>query len=87
MPTYEYKCDKCLNEFEQFQSITAKPLTTCSACGAKVRRVISSGAAIILKGSGFYKTDYQKKPDKPENDKKPAQCGKTNACASCDLNA
>ncbi len=60
MPTYEYKCDACGNEFEEFQSITSKPTKKCPKCGkSKVRRLISAGAGMIFKGSGFYITDYR----------------------------
>ena len=67
MPTYEYVCEKCGHQFEQFQSISAKPLETCpqSACAqkrwgkGKVRRAISGGAGLLFKGSGFYITDYR----------------------------
>lgn len=60
MPTYEYECRKCGRIFEEFQSITAEPLTVCT-CGekGKVRRMIGTGAGIIFKGSGFYETDYR----------------------------
>jgi putative FmdB family regulatory protein len=62
MPTYEYKCDACGNEFERFQSITAEPIKRCPECGkAKVRRLIGTGAGLIFKGSGFYITDYRDK--------------------------
>ena len=60
MPTYAYVCDKCHHEFDAFQSITAKPLRECPACGKKaLRRLIGTGAGIIFKGSGFYCTDYR----------------------------
>jgi len=67
MPTYEYVCEKCGHQFEQVQSISAKPLTTCpeTACTqkrwgkGKVKRAISGGAGLIFKGSGFYITDYR----------------------------
>ena len=60
MPTYEYICDACKTEFEQFQSIKADPVKVCPACGKeKVRRKISGGAAILFKGGGFYETDYR----------------------------
>ena len=71
MPTYEYICESCGNEFEQFQSIKAKPIRKCPACGKpNLRRLIGSGAGVIFKGSGFYQTDYRsesyKKSEKSE---------------------
>lgn len=60
MPTYDYKCGNCQHKFEQFQSITAKPLRKCPKCGKLgVQRLIGAGAGIIFKGSGFYQTDYR----------------------------
>ncbi len=61
MPTYEYECTNCGNDFEIFQGITEPPLKKCPQCGGKVKKVISSGAGLIFKGSGFYETDYKKK--------------------------
>ena len=62
MPTYEYICDNCNHEFEKFQSIKDEPLTKCPECGKnKLRKVISGGAGVIFKGSGFYQTDYKNK--------------------------
>ena len=75
MPTYEYKCDACGIEFERFQSITAAPIKRCPECGkAKVRRLISTGAGLIFKGSGFYITDYRSEGYKKaaEGESKPA---------------
>ncbi|MEM6333033.1 MAG: zinc ribbon domain-containing protein [Planctomycetota bacterium] len=73
MPTYEYVCDACGHEFEEFQSMSAKPLRKCPACGKlKLRRLIGTGAGVIFKGSGFYETDYRsdgyKKAEKAEKD-------------------
>ena len=60
MPTYDYVCEACQHEFEAFQSIKADRLQKCPACGRKkLRRLIGPGAAIVFKGSGFYKTDYR----------------------------
>lgn len=67
MPTYEYVCEKCGHQFDKFQSMAAKPLTTCpeDVCPQKrwgkgrVKKVISAGAGLIFKGSGFYITDYR----------------------------
>ena len=73
MPTYEYKCDACGHAFERFQSITADPIKRCPECGkAKVRRLISTGAGLIFKGSGFYITDYR---DKSYTEKAKAETG------------
>jgi putative FmdB family regulatory protein len=67
MPTYEYACNKCGHEFELFQSMKDKPLTTCprEQCGMKrwgkgaVKKKVGAGAGLIFKGSGFYITDYR----------------------------
>ena len=60
MPTYEYECDACGHTFEKFQSMTARPVKKCPACGARrARRRLGTGAGIIFKGSGFYATDYR----------------------------
>ena len=61
MPTYEYECQKCGYRFEEFQSITAEPLTRCprESCSGRVKRLISAGGGLLFKGSGFYITDYR----------------------------
>lgn len=60
MPTYEYQCQACGHRFDEFHSITAKPLKKCPACKKlKLQRLIGTGAGIIFKGSGFYETDYR----------------------------
>ena len=60
MTHYDYVCDACDHEFELFQSITAAVKRKCPSCGKqKLRRLIGPGAAIMFKGSGFYKTDYR----------------------------
>ena len=60
MPTYEYHCDACEHNFDEFQSINDPALKKCPKCGKlKLRRVFGAGAAIIFKGSGFYQTDYR----------------------------
>ncbi len=60
MPTYEYHCDACDHNFDEFQSINDAPLKKCPQCKKqKLRRVFGTGAAILFKGSGFYETDYR----------------------------
>ena len=63
MPIYEYECDKCGVTFEAIQAISAKPLKTCQGLGCndkdngKVRRLVSA-SGFILKGSGWYTSEY-----------------------------
>ena len=77
MPTYEYRCSKCEHEMEEFQSITAKPLRKCPACGKNtLQRLIGTGAGVVFKGSGFWQTDYARSGDykkSAEADSKPAE--------------
>jgi putative FmdB family regulatory protein len=78
MPTYDYICDSCGNEFEAFESIKADPQTVCPDCQEpKLRRKIGAGAAILFKGSGFYQTDYRS-----ESYKKSAQADKPSESSS-----
>ncbi len=80
MPTYEYECPHCGNQFEAFQRMTDKPLEKCPRCHKKVKRLISSGSGLIFKGSGFYATDYRKQPASVA----PPSCSKTkDGCNSC----
>ena len=60
------------SRFEEFQKITDRPLTSCPKCKGELRRLITGGAGIIFKGSGFYVTDYKKPhlPQKYEDKKK-----------------
>jgi putative FmdB family regulatory protein len=60
MPTYEYHCDACDHNFDEFQSMSEAPLKKCPKCKKpKLRRVFGTGAAILFRGSGFYETDYR----------------------------
>jgi putative FmdB family regulatory protein len=75
VPTYQYTCTECGEPVEVVQKFTDEPLTVCSACGGRLRKVFSP-VGIVFKGSGFYRTDSRKgslsadKPDKPEKSDK-----------------
>jgi len=60
MPIYEYKCRKCAEVTERIEGFHDDPLKKCPSCSGKVERQISSGA-FILKGTGWYATDYASK--------------------------
>jgi putative FmdB family regulatory protein len=67
MPTYEYACQKCGHEFEQFQSMRDEPLKKCPKCKKQsLKRLVGGGAGLIFKGTGFYITDYKKKSGTPD---------------------
>ncbi len=56
MPIYEYACKSCGHHLEVSLSFKDEPLTTCPVCGGALRKVFNS-IGIVLKGSGFYRTD------------------------------
>ena len=86
MPTYEYKCPFGHLFEKSFPRITSKRHATCPTCGKRAERLISGGAGLVFKGSGFYVTDYkrageqggkaekaEKVEKKAEGEKKPAE--------------
>ncbi|MFN3407798.1 MAG: FmdB family zinc ribbon protein [Limisphaerales bacterium] len=87
MPTYAYQCEKCGHEFEFFQSMKDRALTSCpqDLCGQKrwgkgrVRRQLGTGAGMIFKGSGFYITDYRSESYKQAAKKDAAPAASTPA--------
>lgn len=72
MPTYRYECTKCGKIHEIFKSINAGRSRKCPDCGGKLERLIGRGGGVLLKGSGFYTTEYRsdsyKKAEKKERD-------------------
>jgi len=76
MPTYEYQCERC-GVFEVSQRITEDSLKKCPTCKGKVRRLISN-TSFMLKGSGWYATDYGRSKNSPTTDS-PGGNGKSGA--------
>lgn len=61
MPLYEYECEDCGHRFERIQKFSDELVSICPSCGGKVRKLVSS-PAIQFKGTGWYITDYARKP-------------------------
>jgi putative FmdB family regulatory protein len=68
MPTYQYRCAKCGEQFELWQSIHDDALQKHPGCGGKVTKVLSP-AGIVLKGPGFYRTDNRSSASGRSRDK------------------
>ncbi len=56
MPTYAYRCTNCAHEFSVKQSFDEDSLKICEGCGGRLRKLFQP-SAVVLKGSGFYRTD------------------------------
>jgi putative FmdB family regulatory protein len=91
VPIYEYQCTRCSEVTERLQGINDPPIRKCPSCGARVQKKMSSGA-FVLKGTGWYATDYagkgngkngkNGKPEKPPSC--PASGGEASpSCAGC----
>jgi putative FmdB family regulatory protein len=61
MPTYEYECPKGHHFEKFFPKVSSQRHATCPTCGKRAERLISGGAGLVFKGSGFYITDYKRK--------------------------
>jgi len=70
MPTYEYECTACGHLFEVFQNMSDKPVRKCPECGKRVRRLISGGGAVIIRG--------------PSGAPRPLTCGREAPCCGGD---
>jgi putative FmdB family regulatory protein len=85
VPTYEYECLKCPRVFEVKQRITEPMLVVCDRCGGPIHRLLSA-TPFILKGGGWYVTDYpsesRKKASKPESTSSDAAKGASDSAPS-----
>jgi putative FmdB family regulatory protein len=90
MPTYEYLCKACGHELEALQAMTDPALKDCPECSQPQLEKQISGGGFILKGGGWYVTDFKDPGKKQSGDKKdgtssdggPAACG-AGACPAC----
>jgi len=78
MPIYEYRCDKCGEEFELFRSVTDNGTPSCRYCHGPVKKLISR-SSFHLKGTGWYVTDYAGKKPSDQEEKKEASSASTSS--------
>ncbi|VAX16269.1 hypothetical protein MNBD_NITROSPINAE04-2619 [hydrothermal vent metagenome] len=93
MPIYEYSCAKCGKVLEVTQKMSDPPLKRHNGasprCGGKLSKLMSANS-FHLKGTGWYKTDYAKKEEKPkakaksESKKKESSTKKESTAKSAD---
>ena len=70
MPIYEYACASCDHHLEALQKISEDPLVFCPECGEESLKKMVSAAAFVLKGSGWYETDFKNSgKEKPKDSK------------------
>ncbi len=70
MPIYEYRCAACGHQDDHLQKVSEAPLTKCPACGKKKYSKQLTAPGFLLKGSGWYATDFKggkkSEAEKPE---------------------
>lgn len=58
MPIYEYRCTACGNLFEEWgQHFDSPEHEPCPKCGGDAARIVSN-TTFVLKGGGWYVTEY-----------------------------
>lgn len=77
MPIYEYECTNCGDKIESFQSMNDAPLTHCNECGHDALKKVIAPTSFVLKGSGWYVTDYPSSDRKKAMESEKAQTSKT----------
>jgi putative FmdB family regulatory protein len=85
MPIYEYRCTSCHDDFEVNQKMSDAPLAECPKCHGSLEKLISQ-SSFVLKGSGWYMTDYGRKGAEKAGAKAEGGCaesGSKPACAGC----
>lgn len=88
MPIYEYSCQACGHALEALQKHSDEPLTDCPECGRPDLRKLVSAAGFVLKGGGWYVTDFRDKGKKAggqaaDKGETKGACG-TGGCAAAD---
>lgn len=86
MPLYEYRCQSCEKVHEILQKISERPKRKCPGCGGRLEKLVSR-SGFVLKGAGWYVTDYARKGksgDDGEKNEKSSKSSKTSKNAKSD---
>ena len=67
--------------------MTVKARPKCPECGARAERVISGGAGLVFKGSGFYLTDYGRAGQKKTGDESGGKADKAEKSGKSEVGA
>ena len=73
MPIYSYKCNACGHQSDVLQKMSDTPLTICPACGKDSYSKQLTAAGFVLKGGGWYVTDFKDQKGKSQDKKQNAQ--------------
>lgn len=79
MPIYEYRCENCGEFQEAIQKMSDAPLRLCKSCGQEALGRVLSKTSFVLKGSGWYVTDYKSRPSEAKAESAPASTPKADA--------
>lgn len=84
MPIYEYKCSACGHRFEELQKFSDAPLVECPVCHKPALKKQITEAGFVLKGTGWYQTDFKNEGSKPSSSgSHTAGC----SCKACSANS
>ncbi|MGE0373272.1 MAG: FmdB family zinc ribbon protein [Gammaproteobacteria bacterium] len=87
MPIYEYSCGACGHALEAMQKMADPALTDCPACGKPALKKQISAAGFVLKGGGWYATDFRDKGKKKDDARKDDAKKDTKDAAAGDASA
>ena len=82
MPTYEYLCTSCENQWEEIQKISEDAIEVCPKCGKSTAKRQISGGNFILKGGGWYADLYSSTGNKKSSGDGAASSGSTGSAKS-----
>ena len=85
MPTYQYRCKQCGDEFEKVQSFSDDSTPKCPTCGTRSKKNISKvfgQVGISFRGSGFYKNDHGVKESKSSTSENGSSTTKTDSTST-----